>query len=194
MEPIYISNFIPVENAQDYYEILMNEVHWLEVQANRKECFMASKPVQYAYGNFHGSPIRPYQSTDYHPAVMYLQHKLNAGYLTDYNVCFLNRYDDASKSLGWHADDSPEMNLDHPIAVISLGAEREIWWRPKEQKGEVPPEQRRLLASGSLFIMPAGFQKDYYHRIPKGSSPKEPRISLTFRNYKEAGDTNANHV
>ena len=36
-----------------------------------------------------------------------------------YNVCFLNRYDDQRNHLGWHADDSPEMDHDHPIAVVS---------------------------------------------------------------------------
>ena len=71
----------------------------------------------------------------------------------------------------------------HDIAVISLGAEREIWWKQKDFKGPIPKENKQLLQNGSLFIMPAGFQKDYLHKIPKCDHACNIRISLTFRNY-----------
>ena len=58
------------------------------------------------------------------------------------------------------------------MVVLSLGEEREIWWRKIGEKGETPPERRQLLESGSLFIMPPGFQQIYEHRIPKGSKKK----------------------
>ncbi len=100
-----------------------------------------------------------------------------------FNVCFLNRYDTQHGHLGWHADDSPEMSHDHPIAVVSLGAEREIWWKHKTEKGQTPPERRRLLEHGSVFVMPPGFQRDHLHRIPKADHVVGTRISLTFRHY-----------
>ena len=73
------------------------------------------------------------------------------------------------------------MDLDHPIAVVSLGAEREIWWKDKHFKGTIPQENRQLLKNGSLFIMPAGFQNDHLHKIPRCDRPCGIRISLTFR-------------
>lgn len=100
-----------------------------------------------------------------------------------FNVCFLNRYDDHRNQLGWHADDTPGMLHEHPIAVVSLGAAREIWWRPIGQTGVVPADQRQLLEDGSLFMMPAGFQRTHQHRIPKHDRPCGPRASLTFRRY-----------
>lgn len=36
----------------------------------------------------------------------------------------------------------------------------------------------------SCFIMPAGFQDNHVHRIPKHNRPCGARISLTFRKYK----------
>jgi alkylated DNA repair dioxygenase AlkB len=44
------------------------------------------------------------------------------------------------------------------------------------------PPSRQMLQNGSLFLMPAGFQQTYQHKIPKaGFTPCGPRISLTFR-------------
>jgi len=71
------------------------------------------------------------------------------------------------------------------IHVVSFGVEREIWWKEKEFKGLVPQENRQLLKSGSIFIMPAGFQANHFHKIPKADREVGPRVSLTFRNYKK---------
>ncbi len=106
-------------------------------------------------------------------------------YSGEFNVCFLNRYDGARNHLGWHSDDSPGMNHEHPIAVISFGEAREIWWREIGHTGVIPEENRQVLESGSLFLMPVGFQLAYQHKIPKGSHPMGPRVSLTFRNLLE---------
>lgn len=69
--------------------------------------------------------------------------------------------------------------------VLSFGQKREIWWKPKGQKGEVPLDQRQLLENGSCFITPAGFQDNYFHRIPKGNRTMAPRILLTYRCWKD---------
>jgi alkylated DNA repair dioxygenase AlkB len=179
MKPIYIANFV-VDSVNEYFKTLM-ELSWLEVTSARKEYFMADETIAYTYGI--GPAARTYTSQPFDQTVGYLKDTLNKLYDTQYNVCFLNRYDDAHKQLGWHADDSPEMNMEHDIAVISFGAEREIWWKQKDFKGVVPVENRQLLQNGSLFIMPAGFQKDHYHKIPKCDRACSTRISLTFRNY-----------
>lgn len=143
-----------------------------------------------------------------------------------FNGCFLNKYDNQHQHLGWHADDFVGMDADAPIAVMSFGAEREIWVKKQKEKcancapgrpgidkkvidmpsgevardgepvcesckgagvlnikGAVPPEDRYLLARGSIFIMPPGFQEVMYHRIPKHPEPCGWRISLTFRKF-----------
>jgi transcription elongation factor Elf1 len=57
---------------------------------------------------------------------------LNSGMGTEFNAIFLNKYDDEKQHLGWHADDFEGMRKDQPIAVISYGAEREIWLKHKQ--------------------------------------------------------------
>lgn len=172
---------------------LMEEVAWLEVTPARKEHFMSDRPRAYAYKTFEGP--RLYKSAPFTPQIESLLRVLNRavsvqGIVGSFNVCFLNRYDDQRNHLGWHADDSPEMDHDHPIAVVSFGAEREIWWKPKDHKGEIPAEWRQKLGHGSMFFMPAGFQKHYLHRIPKCDRECGVRVSLTFRHYIDKETTN----
>lgn len=179
MKPIYIPSYATASPAD------LASVPWGTFTDARQECFMALTTDTYTYGS--GRGVRTYTPIPYLPWVETLRLKLNAGLSGKagfvYNVCFLNRYEDASQHLGWHADDSPGMDHEHPIAVVSFGQAREIWWRHKDHKGVIPPEQRQLLEHGSLFIMPAGMQRDYQHRIPKGDRKMEPRVSLTFRHY-----------
>lgn len=170
----------------------LTSVPWGTFTEARQECFMALTTTNYTYGS--GRGVRTYTSVPYLPWVEAIRQHLNQTPLLhdglglavkerQYNVCFLNRYEDAGQHLGWHADDSPGMNHEHPIAVVSFGQAREIWWRRSDHKGEIPADQRQLLEHGSLFVMPAGFQREHQHKIPKGDRKMQPRASLTFRHY-----------
>lgn len=181
MIPVYIKNFI--NNPDEIFKEFL-ELDWLEATEARKEYFMSEPPgLIYTYGK--GESARTYTSQAYNLIAKHIQNQLDTTYNTNYDLCFFNRYDGPKNALGYHADDSSEMNPDHPIAVISFGSEREIWWKEKTFKGIIPNENKQLLSNGSLFIMPAGFQQLYFHRIPKCDHECGTRISLTFRNYKK---------
>jgi len=93
--------------------------------------------------------------------------------------CFVNGYENEKQHLGWHADDSPEMDDDRAIAVVSYGAERFINFRPRGHKGVAPHSV--LMPSGSLLLMKAGMQDEWDHKIPKHSAECGFRLSLTYR-------------
>jgi alkylated DNA repair dioxygenase AlkB len=191
MKPYYFRNSPAFGLTLD--EVL-NSTPWIQVTDARLECFMSASTETYTYGE--GRGVRTYTPVPYSPIVADIQRQLNRDDIGDcdygkippyeYNVCFLNRYDNASMQLGWHSDDSPGMDHDHPIAVVSFGQAREIWWREKTQTGVIPADQRQLLEHGSIFVMPAGFQRTHQHRIPKGDRAMGTRISLTYRHYVPA--------
>lgn len=176
MKPTYIENY----TIGDKLDVLKNEINWVNEQAARGECFMSSIERQYQYIN--NGPI--YTSIDFHPLVEEIMIKINKEFNYNLNVCFLNYYIDNTKALGWHADDSPNINQKEPIAVVSFGQSRDIWWKPNEFKGLVPDEYKQLLGDGSLFLMPAGMQDTHKHKIPKGDRIMTARISLTYRSWK----------
>jgi len=187
MKPIYISSAFDDVTIDE----VLSSTPWIQVTDARLECFMSATTDTYTYGE--GRGVRTYTPVPYSTLVDRIQKTLNghiAHVLNEhpyrsgrYNVCFLNRYDNAAMQLGWHSDDSPGMDHEHPIAVVSFGQAREIWWREKGQTGVIPADQRQLLAHGSVFIMPEGMQRTHQHRIPKGDKPMGTRVSLTYRHY-----------
>ena len=174
--------FLPGFTDLRLYEMLLRDAQWVNVQNSpRNECFMAlDTSLTYTYGS--QARGRTYEASLMHPSVVELMEDINRRLDTRFNVCVLNHYSDQHQWLGWHSDDSPEQDPNHPIAVVSFGAEREIWVRPVGAKGHTPPEDRFLFTEGSLFVMPAGFQDSHQHKIPKHPSPCSGRVSLTFRN------------
>ncbi len=153
---------------------LMREVDWERRDAPRRECWMNPAGTPYTYGR--GAGQRTYFPRPYHPLVARIASALRE---IDINVdaCFLNRYDSQHEHLGWHADDSPEIDATRPIAVVSLGAERAIMVRRNGSNGI----GSLTLANGSLFVMQPGMQATHQHKIPKHSAPCGARLSLTFR-------------
>lgn len=180
MTPTYIPDWTTTPGLAR----LLTEIEWLRVAETRGEYFMSTKAVAYTYGS--GRGVRTYTSHPFAAGVDEVRDRLNTMW-PGMNVCFLNRYDNQRQHLGWHADDHEGTDHTKPIAVVSFGAEREIWWRTKGTTGVVPPENRRLLGNGSLFIMPPGFQATHEHRIPKADREVGARISLTFRSFLFGG-------
>jgi len=178
---------IAAEGIEGMHKALL-DLPWEAKRPARDEYFMSEVPRTYSYGNKSLGDMS-YESKPFSPPVQVLREVLNSNLSrifqipVDFNVCFLNKYNDQHNHLGWHADDSPDMRKDQPIAVVSFGAEREIWVKPKDQKGVTPPEQRFKLADGSLFVMPAGYQDTHLHKIPKCDHACGWRISLTFRSF-----------
>ena len=179
---LYVSEYVKQPTDTKVYDVLLKEVSWTNKEAPRDECFMAEVLLEYTYGK---GFTRTYTSLPMHEAVKAIMNKLNENFETEYNVCFLNYYQSDKEHLGWHADDSPEMDPTHPIAVVSFGAARYIWTKQKDYKGVIPKEDQYLLGDGSLFIMPVGFQANNLHKIPKHDKPCGGRISLTFRKFKQ---------
>lgn len=92
-----------------------------------------------------------------------------------YNYCLANRYRHGSDSMGWHADDEPEMG--NVIASVSLGATRKFRIRHNQTR----QTQTFLLEHGSLLIMAGTMQQFWQHEVPKTKRPVGERINLTFR-------------
>lgn len=151
----------------------------------RDEVWMGPYPYK-----FSGRTLNPVSWT---PEIEALRDRMQAGYGGEYNSVLLNRYRNGNDGVGWHADKEKEMDPTHPIASVSLGASRDFYlWAidggeppqgPREIANAIATQkiQTFLLSSGSLLIMPAGFQQSYKHSVPKMKMPTGERINLTFR-------------
>lgn len=194
----YIPNFVP--NPGEAFARLRDELAWeRRTDVPRSEYYCNDSPKPYMYGRDRGR--RLYEPRPYHPVILAIRKDLEAETGASLDVCFLNMYLNQSDQLGWHADDSPEMDDARPVVSVSLGVEREIWFRAKAaaDKALIPPEhgmppftpevEKLLLQHGSAAIMAPGMQDTHQHRIPKASFQCGVRISLTFRGYVDVPAT-----
>jgi alkylated DNA repair dioxygenase AlkB len=171
-----------VKNQQQLHDKLWSTLPLIQHdKVPRWECWMNDYGLPYTYGKGAGKRTylaMPHWNEDVVQVRMNLQDIVGSA---DMNCCFVNGYKDGHDQLGWHSDDSPEMDDCRPIVSVSLGAEREIWFRQalvigwgETKKLSMPP--------GSALVMEPGFQDLYQHRIPKSSRQDcGPRLSLTFR-------------
>lgn len=194
---LYVPGF--VSDPDEAFRVLSTELDWEKRDAPRQEYYCNDINKTYIYGN--GKGRRSYDPRPWHEVILKIRRALELRTSTVYEVCFLNRYLNQSDQLGWHSDDSPEMDDARFIAVVSLGVEREIWFRPKPLATSLPVRttetkfssdvEKLKLQHGSLCLMDAGMQDTWQHRIPKASFLCGERISLTFRGYVDNGVTNA---
>lgn len=155
---------------------------WEERTNARREKYFATQYIPYTYGT--GEYARTYMPEPMDENVKYIGHKICEQLLNlpDFELCFLNYYENEKQALGWHSDDGEIMDHTRPIVVVSFGAEREIWTKPI---GAGPEKiEKILLGNGSVFVMEAGMQYTHVHKIPKHSAPCGPRVSLTYRGLK----------
>jgi alkylated DNA repair dioxygenase AlkB len=143
---------------------------WMGVPPQPKS-YTGGTPIT---GSLYDETITPIAWT---PAALVIKKKVEAVARETFDSLNINYYRDNKDHLGWHQDKEDEGLWTASIASVSLGAVRTFQVR-KGKDGEIIPLE---LASGSLVVMPPGFQKDWRHRLAKTSKPCGPRINLTFR-------------
>ena len=187
----YEPDLLRPEAADLIFKRLWSELDWVRHPGvPRREYYLAANDQPYTYGR--GAGVRTYHSQASHEDISMIWLLLQVITNVKYDVVFLNGYEDGSDHLGWHSDDSPEMDDTRPIAIVTLGQARDIWFRKKPLPGiKTQPGfsvnfgddyEALKLEHGSLALMAPGMQDTHQHRIPKaGFQPCGPRISLTFR-------------
>ncbi|XP_062399626.1 DNA oxidative demethylase ALKBH2 isoform X2 [Sardina pilchardus] len=102
-----------------------------------------------------------------------------------FNFVLVNRYKDGLDHMGEHRDDERELDPSCPIASVSLGAARDFVFRHRNSRGGArrggPPPVKLELVHGSLLLMNAPTNTNWYHSLPVRKKCQMPRINLTFR-------------
>lgn len=117
---------------------------------------------------------------EFTPELCELKSLLEAELHYEFNICLANYYSTGKNNIGWHSDNEEKGDIEC-IASISIGAEREFAFRQKNTKDILKTIN---LDSGSLLIMDKGCQEYYEHCLLPNKEIKQPRLNLTFRNFK----------
>jgi alkylated DNA repair dioxygenase AlkB len=103
---------------------------------------------------------------------------------TRFNAVSVQYYRDGSDSVAWHSDHTEDL-IDRPcVALVSLGAVREMQLRSKSKPRRAFSVD---LEPGSLLVMGGLAQEQWEHHIPKVSRAIAPRISIALRQKRLSG-------
>ena len=176
----YYPQLISAEEAHSFYTDLRDSLVWRQdhikmygkqVKIPRLQAWYGSPEAIYTYS---GLTMAPNPWTD---TLLQLKQLLEEKTTNRYNSVLANWYRDNNDSMGWHADDEPELGSQPVIASLSLGQTRDFDFRHK-----ISGEKHRIaLQSGSLLVMAGETQKYWQHGISKRARSLGGRINLTFR-------------
>jgi alkylated DNA repair dioxygenase AlkB len=178
----YNASFLPTAEADTLLGELTAEVEWeqrpirifgREMPQPRLTAWYGDPAARYAYSGLHWEP-RPWT-----PTLQALRQRVEAATGTRFNSLLLNLYRTGQDSMGWHADDEPELGPTPAIASLSLGATRRFRLRPRAGSGHAPLSLD--LPNGSLLLMHGTTQQYWQHALPKTARLVGPRLNLTFR-------------
>ncbi len=137
----------------------------------RLQTWHADEGIVYSYTN-NLLTTRPWS-----PILTALRLRVEAATGHSFNAVLVNYYRDGRDYVGWHSDDDREMGPTPVIASVSLGAEREFYYRRKDDHECVGHQP---LSHGSLLVMPPEFQHHWQHSVQADDSTTS-RINCTFR-------------
>lgn len=124
---------------------------------------------------YSGQTLEPRQ---WAPALRSIRERVRRATGVPFNHVLVNRYRDGKDSMGFHADDEPELGPEPTVASVSVGAPRRFVLVPRRgSSGRLEIE----LEPGSLVVMRGQCQAEYRHGIPKDARCASERVSLTFR-------------
>lgn len=155
--------------AREAFEALMAQVPW---RSQRRMMYERQVEVPRLLGSYRlADPALP-------PAIAAIRARVGEVLAAPFDSVGLNLYRDERDSVAPHNDHLYEIAAGQPIALVSLGAAREMVIRAKR-----PPRRvlRLALEPGSLLVMDYATQLHYDHGVPKQAVPCAPRISLAFR-------------
>ena len=160
------------ENVLDDPERLFHElrdgIHWDESMAARKTASFG-RPYNYSQMSYPETPL-PSQLV---PVVKTLNELLGIAF----NNCLLNYYETGKNTMGFHSDDTSQLQPGTGVAIVSLGSARRITFRNKADRTHHVEVD---LLPGSVLYMDDAVQGHWLHAIKK-QPDAGPRISLTWR-------------
>ena len=172
-------NYVEKYNIKEGdFNSLYNEINWIQPEVKMygkifkplRQVSTMGKPYNYNGNNHRKETKIPIN-------VKIVMDKVNEISNKNYNTCIANYYPSGEAYICMH--DDGEKSSDS-IATVSFGATRKFIIQNKENNNKHIME----LQDHSVLLMEGKtFQEKWKHGINKEKKVKEPRISLTFRQY-----------
>lgn len=156
------------EESRRLFDLFANTLAWTQ-----ESMWMYDRTVTVPrlIARFSESQERPQELTE-------LQRRVENYLSESFNAVSLQYYRDQNDSVAWHSDHTEELIENATVAIVSLGAARDMLIRSKARPRRT---FSRTLEAGSLFVMGGRAQEFWEHHIPKLRQPLGSRISVALR-------------
>jgi hypothetical protein len=174
----YFPDFFARSEADSLLRILTGTIAWKQEKGAfgrvypRLTALYADPGLVYTYSGV------TYPSLPWTKELEAIRRRVEAAAVAPFNSVLLNRYRGGDDSMGYHADDEPELGTNPIVPSISLGVERRFVLRHNRSRRKI----EYILAHGSLLIMGGTLQHFWQHALPKTRGTTGERLNLTFRN------------
>jgi len=181
-EVYYYPHFFTEKQSIFYLQELQSTIAWQQEQIKlfgkqiwlpRLTAWYGDPGKTYQYSGIQNKPL------PWTPALLEIKQAVETLAPVSFNSVLLNYYRHGQDSMGWHADDEPELGSNPAIASVSFGQTRRFDFRHRTNKSL--PKKSVSLSSGSLLLMQGTTQHFWQHQVPKTKQPAAPRLNLTFR-------------
>ena len=163
---LFVDSF--VDQPDLLFDTLLSTVDWdKRMTARQTACF--GRPYNYSH--------MTYPAVAMHSSLAPVADKLAERLGVNFDNCLLNYYATGDNTMGFHSDDVRDLQPGTGVAIVSLGATRDITYR------NIADPQIRCsipLPAGSMLYMNDAVQEQWVHAIRK-QKEAGPRISLTWR-------------
>ncbi len=167
-EATFIPAFLAFEAVLSLFEALCSLVAWDErIKARKTACF----------GQTYDDSGIDYNVVPMHPLLEPLCNAIERELGFRPTNCLANYYESGRSTMRFHSDATHNLAERTGIAIVSLGAERELIFRKKANHSLMV---RYPLPHGSLLYMTQLTQVHWAHALKK-TDTDDARISLTFR-------------
>ena len=173
----YDPDFLAPPEADSLLRALLARAPWKQEKGGfghafpRLTAYYADPGVAYTYSGV------THESSPWPEYLLPVRERVEGVAGLPFNSLLLNCYRDGKDSIGFHADDEPELGDDPVVPSVSLGATRRFVLRHNRTRERVTYD----LTHGSLLLMGGTTQRHWRHAVPKTREPVGLRVNLTFR-------------
>ena len=195
-EPAKVSDFVTYDGVpfldQVTEDLISAELASLNFKSkSNKDCvqnvFLSSVVNVYFWNSSNGTVEHKAMDMDPFPTVKRVMGNINSKLGTKLNSALVSYFKDGNVGTGLHDDGEETMDPSQPICVLSVGVDRRVEFHIKQQRGVSRPDLTLKPANASLYVMEAGCQEHFRHKVVKDKRVKHPRISISFRCFIPSG-------
>ena len=163
-------------DADQVLEEVLAQADWQQGRSWRYEKWV-DEPRLTAWGGAAGE----------HPALVEATRRLERAYSVTFGAYALAQYRNGFDGQGFHRDDDMKWTENTLIALVTLGAQRPWFLRPRSHRNQHGLENRGAThdlrpAAGDLMVMGGTCQRDWEHSVPQQRDRRVGiRISVQWR-------------